>query len=141
MKTRFAYQYFLLLTLAIGLGACTNKEDDYLSKYCPGSCTEISGQVLRGNGQPMANVQLSATWRDMHYLSGGTIRKKAVAYTDDSGRYTLRLLVRDDEINNGHFEVQPYGVSCSQSACPSFNFFWEFEFKRDTTFTHDFVID
>ncbi len=120
------------------------EEDDYISKYCPGSCTEVTGRVLRSNGQPLANVQLSATWQDgggTFKGGGGTRRKKAVAYTDAQGNYTLRFLVRDNEINWGYFKIVPQETICSQVNCPSFTLFWEDTFKRDTTITHDFVVD
>ncbi|PVY42858.1 carboxypeptidase-like regulatory domain-containing protein [Pontibacter virosus] len=140
MKTRIVYRYVLLLVLVCGLYACTIEEDDYISKYCPGSCTEVSGRVLHGNGQPIKNMQLLATWKDMHYLSGGTIRKKAVAYTDDNGNYTLRFLLRDAEMADGYIEVAPQGRACGQVDCQRYTLSWD-ELKRDTTFTHNFVIN
>ncbi|MBF8962711.1 carboxypeptidase regulatory-like domain-containing protein [Pontibacter sp. FD36] len=142
MKTKI-YPYALLLALVCLLSSCTKEEDDYISKYCPGSCTEVSGQVLRGSGQPIKNMQLLVTWQNLRPFKGGgggIIRKKAVAYTDDSGNYTLRFLLRDDEMEEGHIEVAPQGRGCSQVNCQSYTLYWD-ELKRDTTFTHNFLID
>ncbi|MCP2043842.1 carboxypeptidase-like regulatory domain-containing protein [Pontibacter sp. HSC-36F09] len=143
MKTRFVYRYGLLLALFFGLNACIEKEDDYISKYCPGSCTEVNGQVLNGSGQPLRGMQLLATWQNLRTFKaggGGATRKKAVAYTDDSGNYTLRFLLRDDEMLEGQIEVVPQGRNCNQTTCQSYTLYWD-ELKRDTTFSHDFLID
>lgn len=143
MKTRYIYRYAWLLALVLWLSGCTKEEDDYISKYCPGSCTEVSGQVLRSSGQPLADVQISATWSNLRHFKaggGGTIRKKAVAYSDARGNYTLRFLVRDEEMFDGHIEVALQARGCSQSNCRPYTLNWD-ELKRDTTYTHDFVID
>lgn len=143
MITRFVYRCALLLALVFGLSACNEEEDDYISKYCPGSCTEVTGKVLRSNGQPLANVQLLATWKtgDGTFKGGGGMtRKKAVAYTDAQGSYTLRFLIRDSEMNAGRFVVAVQGTNCSVGVCPTHTLYWNKEVKRDTTFTHDFVI-
>lgn len=139
MKTR----YSILLALALLFSGCNKEEDDYISKYCPGSCTEVSGQVLRANGQPMASVMLSANWMNLrHFKEGGTgmIRRKAVAYTDSQGRYTLRFLVRDDEMLDGHMEVALQGNLCEQVACERYTLY-SHELKRDTTYTYDFKLN
>lgn len=143
MRTRIVNRYGLLLALVCGLSACTKEEDDYISKNCPGSCTEVKGQVLHGNGQPIRGMQLLATWQNLRTFKaggGGTIRKKAVAYTDDTGTYTLRFLLRDEEMMEGEIKIAPQDRGCSQVDCQSYTLYWD-ELKRDTTFLHDFVIN
>ena len=126
------------------LTGCVKEEDDYISKYCPGSCTEVSGRVLQAaNQQPIPGVQVLAIWdntRNFKEGLGGTVRKKAVAYTDEAGNYTLRFLLRDDEMLDGRIEITPQGRGCNQTNCRSYNLYWE-ELKRDTTYTHNFLIN
>ena len=144
MITRLVYRCTFLLVLVFGLSACNKLEDDYISKYCPSSCTEVTGKVLRSNGQPFANVQVLATWKTGNGTfkgGGGTTRKKAVGYTDAQGSYTLRFLIRDSEMSYGRFEVALQGTNCSSSHCPSSYLYWNKEVKRDTTFIYDFVVD
>jgi hypothetical protein len=140
MKTRAAFRYALLCLLVCWLSGCIIEEDDYISKYCPGSCTEIKGRIRTGIGrQAMPGVQLVATWYNLYPLTGGGIvRKKAVTKTDAQGNYTLRFLLRDDELENGYIEIH-YGVDkdkyldcrAGKTIHPGF-------LKRDTTYNLDF---
>lgn len=139
MKTR-CLRYGVLCLLVCWLSGCIIEEDDYISKYCPGSCTEIQGRIRTGiSRQGMPGVPLTATWN--HYESpfgGGIIRKKAVSRTDEQGNYTLRFLLRDDELEKGYIEIH-YGVDkdkyldcrAGRAIHPGF-------LKRDTTYTLDF---
>ncbi|GGG20692.1 carboxypeptidase regulatory-like domain-containing protein [Pontibacter amylolyticus] len=128
---------------ALLLTGCIKEEDDYISKYCPGSCTEVSGRVLQaGNQQPLQGVQVLAIWDNRRHFKeglGGTVRKKAVTYTDVTGSYTLRFLLRDDEMQDGEIAITPQVRNCDQSDCQTYTLYWD-ELRRDTTYTHDFLI-
>ena len=144
MKTKLTYWYGLGILSMLLLTGCIVEEDDYISKYCPGSCTEVSGRVLQAsNRQPIRGVQVMASWDNRKSFKegmGGTVRKKAVAYTDESGSYTLRFLLRHDEMQEGEIEIAPQGKNCDQATCRIYTLYWD-ELKRDTAFTHDFLID
>jgi hypothetical protein len=142
MKTRLLCQYSLIVLMLCCLTGCVNEQEDYISKYCPGSCTEVSGKVLRASGQPVKGMQLTATWRNMRTFyegMGGTTRKKAVAYTDAQGNYTLRFLLRDDEMEDGYIDVSPQIANCPDWECYSYTLYWD-KLKRDTTYTYDLVL-
>ncbi|PKV63064.1 carboxypeptidase-like regulatory domain-containing protein [Pontibacter ramchanderi] len=130
--------------LSLLLTGCIEKEDDYISKYCPGSCTEVTGRVLRAaSGQPIPGMQILATWDNRKSFKegiGGTVRKKAVAHSDNDGSYTLRFLLRDEEMMEGEIEIVPQGRGCNETNCQRYTLYSS-ELKRDTTFTHDFVIN
>ena len=139
MKTRFLRQYGLILIMLCALTGCVDEQEDYISKYCPGSCTEITGRISSGiNRQAMQNVQLTATWKNLQpVFGGGTIRKKAVAKTDQQGNYTLRFLLRDDELQDGYIEIQ-YGIDNGKYLdCREGSAVHSGELKRDTTYTLD----
>ena len=97
MKTKYLLPVLLLL-----LAGCVSQEDDFISKYCPGSCTVIRGRLTTEDGtQPMAGVKVNVYWRSYQgYLQlGYSERRKAVATTDANGNYELSFLLRDDELN------------------------------------------
>lgn len=141
MKTRAYFNYLHLTFLALWLTACTVKEDDYISKYCPGSCTTISGRVTKaGSNQPLQGVQILATWKNLQpILGGGTIRKKAVVKTDQQGNFALSFLLRDDEMTDGYVVIGPSVGDCQFTGCQDFTLLAD-ELKRDTTYTYDFVL-
>jgi len=87
----------LFLGLLI-LSSCYTQTDDFISKYCPGSCTVITGKLTTdGRSQPLAGVKLDVIWEATGYLSGNT-RRKATTTSDANGNYELRFLMRDDEL-------------------------------------------
>jgi hypothetical protein len=142
MKARFL-QYGLFLLVLCALTGCVYEQEDYISKYCPGSCTEVRGQILRANGQPGTGIMLTATWRNLRTFyegMGGTTRKKAVAYTDERGNYTLRFLLRDDEMEDGTIMINPHVANCPDTECYTYTLYWH-ELKRDTTYTYDLTLD
>mgnify|MGYP005751797841 FL=1 len=142
MKTRYIRRYGFALAIALSLTSCVEEQEDYISKYCPGSCTEVSGKVLRSNGQPAQGMQLTATWKNLRTFyegMGGAIRKKAVAYTDAQGNYTLRFLLRDDELHEGYIVIEPQVANCPNLECYAYTLYFD-ELKRDTTYTYDFQL-
>lgn len=144
MKTREFPLYCFLLLLLIWLPGCVENEEDYISKYCPGSCTVVSGRILQGSAQqPQQDIQVTATWKNLRTFKaggGGTTRKKAVAYSDQDGRYTLRFLLRDDEMEEGYIEINPPQTAvCRTQSCQSYTLYWH-ELKRDTSYAQDFLI-
>ncbi len=142
MKTRLL-QCGLFLLVLCGFTGCVEEQEDYISKYCPGSCTEVSGKILLASGQPAKGIMLTVTWRNLRTFyegMGGSTRKKAVAYTDEQGDYTLRFLLRDDELEDGKMMISPYVTNCPDVECYTYTLYWH-ELKRDTTYTYDFTLD
>ena len=142
MKTRrfsFANGLLLLLFAAL-LAACTEYEDDYISKYCPGSCTEVSGRITTGDGStPLKGANLLVQWENGNVMSGTSIvRKKAYAQTDADGRYTLRFLLRDEELESGYLSIETALPSENYFVCLPDDTLWPDEIRRDTTFTRNF---
>ncbi len=84
------------------LSGCLSKENDFISKYCPGSCTVISGRLTTdGGATPLAHVKVDVNWQWRGTLGiGGMNRRKATTTTDADGRYELRFLLRDDELTD-----------------------------------------
>jgi len=125
---------FFPFGLLLLLSGCISHEDDFISKYCPGSCTVIQGRLTTANGtEPLRGVQLTAIWKDLHYLGGGTIRKKAVARTDANGNYELSFLLRDQELLEGHLVIQPALDQQTYATCNADIYLGAPELRRDTT--------
>ncbi|MCJ8167327.1 hypothetical protein MKJ04_20975 [Pontibacter sp. E15-1] len=140
----------LLLLMLVVLSGCTSKDDDFISKYCPGSCTVFKGNIATANGTvPLAGIKLNVYWRSyQEYLQFGySERRKAVATTDQDGRYDLRFLLREEELNargqieNCSFRVVPaldetkYFICFDEKAI-----FSSYDMQRDTTFTLDYTL-
>ncbi|GAA4430473.1 hypothetical protein GCM10023188_17170 [Pontibacter saemangeumensis] len=143
MKTNLLLPLLLLLLL----GGCVSHEDDFISKYCPGSCTVIKGRLTTDEGtQPLAGVKLNAYWRSDRgtFKIGYAERRKAVAITDPDGNFELRFLLRDDELNaqqnyEGYIVVSPVLEENQYFICGGLDFiFKSFELKRSTTTTLDY---
>ena len=140
----------LLPVLLLILGGCVSHDDDFISKYCPGSCTVIKGRLTTEDGtQPMAGVKLNVYWHsEQDYLQFGyTQRRKAVAITDQNGNYELRFLLRDDELNdkeryeNGYVGVAPVLEVGQYFTCHGKTIIYdEYDLKRDTTVTLDYTL-
>ncbi len=129
-----------LILLLFILGSCHTKTDDYISKYCPGSCTVIKGKLTTDDrSKPLAGVMLEAKWveRDMLGFSS-TTRRKATARTDANGNYELRFLLRDDELpqeyNYGNIIVEAHLDTKDYLICSGTNeLFYSNDLVRDTT--------
>ncbi|MBD1397113.1 carboxypeptidase regulatory-like domain-containing protein [Pontibacter sp. JH31] len=144
MKATPHLSHLILSFLAFWLiTACTKEEEDYISKYCPGACTVVSGRIIKsGSLQPVAGMQVLASWKNLRHFKaggGGTIRKKAIVSTDQQGNYTLRFLLRDEELQDGVLVISPLNGECPTSDCPSYTLYHD-ELKRDTTYTYDFQL-
>ncbi|WP_245539638.1 hypothetical protein [Pontibacter roseus] len=84
-------------------------------------------------------MQLTATWKNLRTFyegMGGATRKKAVTYTDAQGNYTLRFLLRDDEMEDGYVVINPQVTNCPNPECYAYTLYWD-ELKRDTTYTYN----
>lgn len=135
--------YLLLLPLLLLFG-CNTLEDDYISKYCPGSCTVIKGQVTQANNAPAAGISLMLIWQDGYLPGSVTTRKKAAVTTDENGNYELRFLLRDDELSNGRIRILSDVPLEPCDGCPADSegnsTYINSELKRDTTLNIDFTI-
>ncbi|RIJ34075.1 hypothetical protein [Pontibacter oryzae] len=142
MKTLLRLQPSLwLLVLIPFLSGCNQEKDDYISKYCPGSCTIIKGRATINNGStPLAGVTLLAQWHYSRYLSGSTIRKKAFATTDANGNYELRFLLRDDELQGGYIEVITNLDPEKYTYCQPGDFYYAGELERNTTLERNYAL-
>ncbi|WP_161890663.1 hypothetical protein [Pontibacter russatus] len=146
MKTKLLLPLLLLLLL----GGCISEEDDFISKYCPGSCTVVKGRLTTGDGsEPMAGVKLNVYWHsyESYFKLGYSQRRKAVAITDQIGNYELRFLLRDDELNlkgryeNGYIVVAPVLEEGRYITCRGeTTIYEEFGLRRDTTITLDYTL-
>ncbi|MDX5438320.1 MAG: carboxypeptidase-like regulatory domain-containing protein, partial [Pontibacter sp.] len=74
--------YTWLLLMACFLSSCDLEKEDYVSKYCPGSCTVIKGRVTREDGKPLVGATVRARWSKSGYLQPKFTREKAVTTTD-----------------------------------------------------------
>ncbi|MEJ8755964.1 hypothetical protein WG947_03070 [Pontibacter sp. H259] len=130
MKTRL---YFLLLLI---LCSCHTQTDDFISKYCPGSCTVITGRLTTDGGtKPLAGVKLDLNWHSGDpYGFDNASRRKAITTTDANGNYELRFLQRDDELTEGHFNVIAHLPEDKYYFCANAREIESFsDLKRDTT--------
>ena len=142
MKTkRFtAANRLLLLLFAALLTACTSYEDDFISEYCAGSCTEESGRITTGDGRtPVKGDNQVEPWKNGNSVYGTSIvGKKAFARTDADGRYTLRFLLRDEELESGYLSIETALPSKNYFICLPDDTLWPDEIGRDTTIIRNF---
>lgn len=138
MKTR-ARLYVALLLLSCCLASCDPIKYDYVSKYCPGSCTTLKGRITDQNGAPVAGAELWVNWHRQNYPFGGSTRQKAVTTTDVHGNYELRFLLRDQELVEGYISLES-GVSLdTYLSCSGYNRWYGGEISRDTTIVQNFT--
>ncbi|ARS34277.1 carboxypeptidase-like regulatory domain-containing protein [Pontibacter actiniarum] len=127
-------RYLLALVLLCCAPACSRQEDDYISKYCPGSCTVIKGHLTDATGtQPVAGVTLLARWHKSYSPGSSLSRKKAFAVSDADGNYTLRFLLRDDELSEGVFELVTSLEQETYTSCFPLASVYIGDIGRDTT--------
>ncbi|GAB3830339.1 hypothetical protein GCM10028895_46260 [Pontibacter rugosus] len=116
-------------------------EEDYISKYCPGSCTTIKGRVSTDNGKtPVIGATLLVTWTKATYPLGGSTRKKAVATTDTNGNYELRFLLRDDELQDGYIDLTADFLDSDYLSCQTESFWYASELTRDTVIVQNYTV-
>ncbi|WP_461488680.1 hypothetical protein [Pontibacter sp. HJ8] len=139
MVTRSLFLPVCLLLIAAGLTGCINHEDDFISKYCPGSCTVVKGRITTADGtKPIRDVTLTANWDNSYHWGGGTIRKKAVARTDENGYYTLSFLLRDEELEQGYIVIESSLDKQKYFICQSDDILQSETIGRDTTILRDY---
>jgi len=122
--------------------ACIDEENDLISQNCGDSCVTISGLITTNDGtQPLTGVEVTAKWKNIVYLGGGAIRKKAITHTDSFGNYTLSFQVREDEMEEGYFIFEVLTgkdyFRCNENEYPSFS---AIELKNDTTINMNLYI-
>lgn len=85
-------------TVLLAAGCTKEKLED-----CPGQCTLVTGQLLTSGLQPLAGGTVTAKW----YTGQGYSRPrtKAQATTDVNGNYQVRFYVKDDELQDGYFQL------------------------------------
>lgn len=78
---------------------------------------------------------------DGGFISGVSVHKKAFTQTDKDGNYELRFLIRDDELTDGYFAIEP-SLDTSKYVYCRFDMFYSrfYDLKRDTTLTADYEI-
>ena len=140
MKIKYS---LLLLFILVILGSCHTSTDDFISKYCPGSCTVIKGRLTTDNRtKPLPGVKLNVYWQvvDPLGLSSNT-RRKAVTTTDADGNFELRFLIRDDELEGARvrYFVEANAGSDAYLYCLGQNHLLEYAaLERNTTITTDY---
>lgn len=140
MKTAFLYLVVILIPI---LSSCHTQSDDFISKYCPGSCTVIKGRLTTdARNTPLAGITLEVQWKNGDILGfTSTTRRKAIAKTDANGNYELRFLLRDDEMvneygRNGAIIVKTHTSTEKYLNCLGANALQVYyNLKRDTTIT------
>jgi len=139
MKTR-AGLYFVLLAFLCGLTACDLDKNDYISKYCPGSCTVIKGRITDGNGQPVAGTILRIKWHNDGYLQPAYTTQKATTTTDRNGNYELRFLLRDSEQEKGYYQIEAGAGLDAHLGCKADSRWHSSDLARDTTIIQNYTI-
>ncbi|MBB6612426.1 hypothetical protein H7F15_15370 [Pontibacter sp. Tf4] len=138
MKTKLS---FLLSWLLLFLSSCHTQSDDFISKYCPGSCTVIKGKLTTdGRTKPLAGVTLEVNWYTYSSpaITSNT-RRKAITTTDANGNFELRFLIQDDELpneytNTSYFQVKASADKNTYLFCLGDNLLLEYtDLERNTT--------
>lgn len=98
--------FFFFLSAILQLSGCVNREDDIVPD-CQSGCVTINGYITTGTGtEPLSNANIAVYWINTQYLSGGTVRKKAVTTSDTYGYYELDFPLREEELEEGFFDVK-----------------------------------
>ncbi|WP_299757928.1 carboxypeptidase-like regulatory domain-containing protein [uncultured Pontibacter sp.] len=141
MKTLLKLQFYTcLMLLAAAFSACDYDENDYISKYCPGSCTVIKGRVSTENGAPLPGATIRVRWLKEAYLQPTFTREKAIATTDANGNYELRFLLRDQELTEGFIELNTDFDQRSYLTCNGSSTWYWYAMARDTAIIQNFTI-
>ncbi|GHA77970.1 carboxypeptidase-like regulatory domain-containing protein [Pontibacter akesuensis] len=138
---------FLQLCVLLGIGGiaflltgCREYPNDYISKYCPGSCTVIKGRVSTNNGSvPVAGATLRVQV-DTYTEYGSGIRNKAIATTDANGNYELRFLMRDDELQIGVYHILTDLDPNQYISCQPLDFIPASSLARDTVIINNYTV-
>ncbi|MCX2741747.1 carboxypeptidase-like regulatory domain-containing protein [Pontibacter anaerobius] len=141
MKTPLKLQlYFWFLAVACSLSSCDYEENDYISKYCPGSCTVIKGRVSDQSGAPVVGATMRIRWRNEVYLHPTFTREKAIATTDANGNYELLFLLRDQELVEGYISLESEVNLEQYLSCRGYSQWYLGEIARDTTIIQNYTI-
>ncbi|WP_266204545.1 peptidase associated/transthyretin-like domain-containing protein [Pontibacter kalidii] len=132
--------YFALLLLSCCLTACDLHKYDYISKYCPGSCTVIKGRITDQNGQPVASTIMRIKWHNDGYLQPAYTTEKAATITDMNGTYELRFLLRDSELEKGYFQIEASKELDTYLGCTDNSLWYSRDISRDTTIIQNYTI-
>lgn len=132
--------YFGILLLASSLAACDLHKYDYISKYCPGSCTVIKGRMTDQDGKPVAGTSMRIKWHNDGYLQPAYITEKAATITDVNGGYELRFLVRDSELEKGYYQIEADTELTDYLGCKADSRWYSGDIARDTTIIQNYTI-
>lgn len=133
---------FFLLSCIIVLSGCVESEND-IEPDCRSGCGTIRGYITTGDGtEPLPNVNLAAYWKYTPKMYGGTVRRKAIGTTDDKGYYELNFQVKNEELEDGYFEVE-LTVDTTEYLThkkEGHHFGLPYDMRRDTVFRVDYFI-
>lgn len=94
---------FFSVCIILSLLSCKEEVDD-LDPQCETGCTIINGSLMTDNGDaPISDAKLTLKWDNIPYMGGGTVRRKAIGYTDSNGHFSLKFSTKNDELENGSF--------------------------------------
>lgn len=116
-----------ILVAMLHFAACVSYENDLGAENCVGNCTWLYGYLTTGDGtEPLKNVPVVVTWNKVSAeLGGGIVRTKAHAMTNSAGFYLIKFALRDDESNQGYYEVQIHAnddhIVCGTDGYSSFD--------------------
>lgn len=133
----------LSIAIAVSLSSCVKEEDDISKRDCPGACTVVKGRFTTAGGREgMGNVPLEVKWKNVTpiFLSDGTIRRKALGRTDADGFYELRFLIKDDELTEGHFDVEASVDEARYLVYQKEGVSFSVPSTRDTTIIADYLV-
>lgn len=123
------------------LSSCLTHEDD-IGPLCQRDCATIKGRITTGDGtRPLVDARIQVNWVNTAYLQGGTIRRKALAKSIRDGYYELRFDIREDEMEEGYFEVMYTPPNASYLSCGGDTFgFAIFDMEQNSVTEMDYFI-